>query len=830
MLMVAAALVAPVGAHASGAPIRAVGFLDRRGGLASIAANGNVVIDHEARRIYQAVISDETTLYEYDLDTLAELRAARLPGFLAAQTTSGPVEWLWSLDAPNDRLFAFHAGLPSPDSRLEDHPLLVVDLTTMKASEPRFLWPAADRAPIAVTYDAPSDRLYVMTRIKLDVVGYGVFALEERATDGRLIWEHQLPACFGAMDHQYPPTLARSLIDRSAIYLNCYNARNIQAQVVRVRLGADGSPNTEEIYPAVPGALSTVFDPGSDRMFFLTTNSGAGRGAWVFDGRRSSFIGVIATGDDREGASDYSIGLDPLTGRLYMQTPAGFVVADARRTPLPAGLLFRGFAGFGTGMIKVDPLTRRAFVLDPNSVNSVGQASRYVILRDAIPRSSDPPLGDPDALTTDITERAGVTASNISGAARAFGFRSLTTGGAQKAAWNAALGLFEPESLFSGAVIDALNSLPIDQRNRDLYAARVRSVTLTGDAADAAATAGDADAGTEKDFTDRSLAWPLPATECHDAGTKPDTTTGIAGTSGTSCDARAASVVASAGLPGVEVGGVVAKAVSAWTSINRDPARGLVARSIGLARDVSILGRVRIGEIRTESEAWAHGRPKTAGARFVRTIADVRIDAEGDGTDEFRCDVCDPTGVRDAVNRALAGQAAIEFPEPDPAYYPDGSKGGYQAVVEKFRFRAYAERALNDDESPEVAGMQIVVFADARAGRSRQIVQLAAVQAEAHYGIFRLAGEGSTVKRPGEVIVVPSVGPLPTIAPGAPSVDRGARPRVIHGVERIVERIATGVGVALTSPRHAALLAALWSFFALPAYLMRRRRAFGAIT
>ena len=802
--------------------IRRDGSLDRRGGLSSIAANGNLIVDHAARRAYQAVQDADTMLYEYDLDTLRETRSLVLPKILAAQTSAGPTEWMWALDAEHRRLFTFHKGLPDQQTRLEDHPLLTVDLDTMTLTDQVPMWPASDRTPIGMSYHAPSDRLYLLTRVKIDLLGRGVFILEERTPDGTLVWERQLNACFAARDHQYPPTVARSVLQPAHIYLNCYGPREIESRVLRVVLGDDGRPAREEFFAAVPGPLSTAFDPGSDRMFFLTINGGAGRGAWVFDGLRSSFVGVIASGDPRLGASDYSMGVDPTTGRIYLQTPAGFLVADARRTPLPAGLIFRDLAGFGTGSIQVDPVRRTVFVPDPASMNEVGQPQRYLVLRDGISVSQDPVRGDPDALTVDVAERDGVTDVNVSGGARAYAARVLQTGGVQKAAWNIALGLFAPQDLFGGAVWNTLLTAPVDQRNRDVSLARVRGVSLTNDAADAVAIAADADLGTQRDLEDNGPGWPFTSTECHDAG-EPASATG-AGT-GASCDAASQTVIASAAAATLD-GVVRARDLSAWASVVRDPERGLVARSVAEATSIRIAERVWIGSLRAEAETWARGRPGTAGARFERTLTDVRIDADGDGDIDARCDVCDASSIAPQINEALAGQAAVEFPEPDRAWFPDGSPGGFQAVVEKGRFRAFAERALNDDDAAEVVGMQVSVFQDGRAGRTRYIAQLAGVQAESHYGIFLLPTTEEQPPTP-RTTRPPAAAPRPPSAPG-PVIDDPAGVPARYTYETLTERVAVGVGVFVSSPREATMLALLWGFLLLPAYLLWRRRVAGS--
>lgn len=825
-LLVAFALAMPPAALASSEQgIRQAGYLDRHAGPSGQMASGNILIHSGDRRAYQVVLGEQQILYEYDLDTLSILRTRTLPRVQAAETSMGTTEWLAALDDRGDRVFMFERLVDVG----EDYRLFALDLRTLGTSQPRSLWPLGTRLPLAISYHAPSDRLYILSRnIVGGLQGRGVFFVEERTPEGEQVWEYPLAACYAALDHQYPPTVARSLLRPEFIYLNCYNSGTVQGLVVRITLGADGRPEGEDVFPAVPGGLSTMFDYGSDRMFFLTTISGAGRGAWVFDGLRSTFLGVIATGDDRPGKFAYSMGLDPRTGRLYMQTAAGFLVADARRTPLPSGLLFRHLAAPGVGSIQVDPLTRRVFVPDFTTAKD-GLPQRYVILEDNVPLSSDPVPGNPDSLTAGVSEQAGVTAVNFSGGARAFAARMLTTGGIQKGAWNAALGSFSPENL--PALWEGIQALPVDGGNRDLYLARVKDVSLTNTSADAAASAGDADAGTLRDLEKAGVKDSFPYSECHaGAGSGASAPATSAGSSA-SCDTEKATVVASSGSAYRQAQNDLSVSVEsafALGSVRREADRGLVSRAMATVTGITLFDRAWIGEFTTEAEAWAGGRPGTAGARFGRTISDVRVDSDGDGKLEPVCgDPCSLRVAADAVGRALAGQAAVEFPDPDPAYYPKGSPGGYQAIVQKGTFRSFAERALNDDDAAEVAGMQVVVYSDGRAGRTRQVIQIAGVQVEAHYGIYLLptsklpqTGGGEDSAAPTAVLSGGFEQPAGVFAPEtAPSA------RTV--IERVVRRIAEGFALFLSDPREGGLLAVLWSFLALPAYLLYRRRLIG---
>lgn len=819
---VAATIVVLAG---SGAPashgLHAVGELDRPDGGLSIKANGELIIDAAARRAYRAVFFLGTTITELDLDTLEPLRSVELPDFQAAFTTAGETHWLWDLDEPGRRIFSV-VRANAFGGRTYSVAALDLDTFTYEGTPP--LYPVVRRFPLAMSHHAGSDRLYLLSKIEAEVFGRDLLFVEERLADGTLVWEQPLPMCMGSRDHTRAPVVARSELVPSLLYLNCYSLNSVQSQVVRITLGADGRPEATEVFPAVPKAVSAMFDPGSDRIFFLTTNSNAGRGAWVFDGLQGKFLGVIASGDSRRGATDYSMGLDPATGRLYIQTPVGMLVSDARRTPLGAGLLFREYAGPGFVPIHVDPATKRVFAPDPASLNAVSQPQRYLILRDDIPLSQDPVVPDPDANTVDAVEAEGVTGVTFAGEASAFAARSLTTGGIRRAAWNLTIPFVAPENL--QGLWDTLQAAPISNGNRDLVAARVPGVALTSGAADAAAAGATADDATRKDLEDRGLAWPFPRAECHDAGDEP----GEASSTGARAECRAeegaAEAFASAAGFSDAGGAVTAAALFAEGSVVRDAEEGTVAHATAAVRELDLFGRVRIGEVRAEARTRAYGRPGTAGASYVRSVADAWVDEDGDGEPELTCDVCDPAEVAESANRALTGIARISMPAPDPASHPEGSPGGYQAVVKRDTFDHYSARSMNDDAALEVPGIEIVIFSDGRAGRSRHVVQLAGVLAASRYGIFLLPQD----TEPPPVVTVPPLPPPPpppppppaAPVPAPPPLDAGGEPREIVISER--HEVREGWRIALFDPREGALLGALWLFFLTPAALVARRR------
>ncbi|MHB8511152.1 MAG: hypothetical protein ACYDCC_03130 [Actinomycetota bacterium] len=818
--LIVSLLALPAGADGS---IARVGYLDRHDYQLGIGASGDIIVDEQTGRAYQAIATPSdppTILMEYALPSTHPIRQIGMPSLAAASTAQGAMQWLWTIDSMHQRLFLIVNELDST-TRSPRYLLETVDLKSMTASTPVSMWPNGDRRPASISYDPGSDRLYVMSSLTVGTPdSRSVFFVNEFQTSGAQDWEHPLPECYGNTDDQFAPVTVRSELQRSFIYLNCYNANLIQSVVVRVHLDSNGQPNptADEVFPGLPGALSAQFDRGSDRMFFLTTNSGAGRGAWVFDGLRSSFLGIIATGDDRPGANSYGMGVDESTGRLYMQTPVGLLVADARRTPLPGGLLFSQFAGDGIGSIVADPVHHLVFVRDPSS--RVGsQSERYVVYKDSIPLTVDPPAGTPDSLTTNVEEQAGKTAVNYSAGGSAFAFRALTTGGVQRAAWNIAIGIVDPQS---SSLWTQVQNLPIDQGDRDLYAARVRSVALSNDAASASAIASDADPATLRDLSNNNETWPVDGASCVDDSGTPSKQSGTQNTSSATCDKAHTTVLANAGAQSLSNSTISVGAMFANVSAVRDSNLGTVVTSMATVHDISIGSQAFIGSLTTIASTYAHGRPGTARSSFDRIFSDVRVGS-------YRCGQCDPSVVQPLLQKALGGQASVSFPAPDPTYV-NGSHGGYQAVVERDIYQSYADRALNDDNSIEVPGMEIVYYSDARAGRTREVVQLAGVEADSHYGIYLLPSSQNHIL---DTIIAPRTIELPptTTIVTKPSFSVVGKRRTTHHptsiLQRIIEEVAGGLGVHLESPLQALMSAALWIMLLLPFHLLWRRRLIG---
>lgn len=640
--------------------------------------------------------------------------------------------------------------------------------------------------------------------------------------------------------------------------------------------------------PTLPNDLVPILDADGGRLLLLTAGAANGNAVWVFDIARDRFFGVIASGvavADGVATTTYA-GLDAARGRAYLLTGGDVLVADARHDPLPAGLGFRvveGMPAQGTGpYVAVAPKLRRLFV----PVRNKG----FLAIDDTVVEPVDPPTPDPDRGTADIAEQPGRTGSVHSGVATAFGAHILNTGGVPRAVDNA-----DPlcYTLASAAVKDARGRCLADQvltaGNREAFLAPtvVEATSETGATAFAAGSAfASKDTATDADFrrlggcmadlmAERSGAAapaqytstcgatplaslrtgtrgtdgrgaPVPGAVCESfvgAPAKTDERTAAAGGQslggqgrGTvACDgtARRASGSASSavlalpetGEPTIAVGRSTSAATTTLT------AEGVVTTVTATATDVLVAG-ITIGRVETSVTTKAHGRTGTTKVSFSRRITDVN----GPG---IACASCDPAAVVSAVNAALGQRVRASLPDVTQTASPKG----YQALVLKDPQLRDSDRALNDDDTFTVAGLQVVLFNDGRFGRSRVVVHLAGVQAESRYGIFVLPDATDGVDAAGGPDLLPAVD-VPGGSVDVPSVTVGVDPVPVaadtsiagqlapvvanlasgNPAKAAVEAVKVGTRLIVSHPREFALLLTMWSLLAAPAYLGLRRR------
>jgi hypothetical protein len=742
-----------------------------------------------------------------------------------------------------------------------------------------------------ISYDAQRDDLYLVGfdyAADLTIVpapngmDHSTHLHKVSPTDGSLLWSVNLsPPCVDVLNQGSPHGDGQLGRYGDALYVSCQsrvvspnsivnNQASAQSIVVRVQLNQQGKPEvnaagfpvdasgapTFAATPTLGGSVSPTFDAGGGFFLLTTEDTGNGFGTYIFNVATQLFTGVVAIGGSTSDYSVTSVGQNSDTGRLYMRSRHGLVYSDIRHVPVPAGEVDADLNDAKptptTWPITVDPVNHLVYIPD-------NATSSFIVIQDTIPPTPDVARSNPDLATTDVAETPGQTAVNFSGSANAFGAYLLSEGGPNRFINNS-------DAFCTGGVeqnspaAKCFGDMATNPGDRVWFMGHVVQASVTNEGANAIAAPVDlTDAATYRDMTtyglsglpknlaDNGVAWPGGRTTCQDfgGGSPPGRISTLAGTADTSCKQAQALVAASGTVDGTTALSQFASAAGLGVHISsyhsdvqssRDAKLGLVTTAKATATGISIdlpggAGRVSIGEVDTTATTQAHGRPGTATGTFTRTIAGVN--APG-----YSCKAaCDPQQVISALNQALSGLgilAVFSLPGPDMSQGSTfGSPGGYQAVISKDSAQRTSDLTVNDDTTDVVAGLQLTYYSDNAAGRSREILQLAGVHAEAHYGIYQLSAPG-----PRDVVnPIPPVGTSPSDTgttsgdrPFGPPVTkppvippRGGGPRTL--IERITQALQQLWQLLVSDPKHAAELAALWGLLLTPLYLAIRRRA-----
>lgn len=879
------AVMLPASASRTQAGIETVDRLHTRAPDVTSALEGQLVTDVAGRRLYEvrpdSQAFSEVVVDAYDLDTLDHLGSAAVDDGVRQGALAVPV------DEVRHRLFVTYFRYPlliSPEPWMA-----VVDGRTLEVTSRHSLTDVLRGGQIfAMSYFAPEDKLYILGEMVSPLVSPGDSAsnttvlVQWDVSSGSVDWSYPVPSCQRPLgtnvSNGIPGPLGRS-IERPVVYFACtvntpvanYRFPGTPA-VVRVTIlpGADQAQSnafTTQAFPIGGEFYAGLYDSGSDRVFLVNKAFGA-EGATAFDGRRGVFLGTIAL--DRAPAQ---LGLDPDTGRLAFVdggARGGLTVADGRATPLPQGLFFSTVRSGRGGIMQIDPPTRRYFMkFWPGDLDlrRTEEKPYYEVLRDEVTTPEPPASPDPDRNTADIDEDPGVTGVNFAVGAQAFGARSLSVGGLGAVQDNL-IGIelgFSIRQRLSG--LDRL--LPVHPEtgdpfwpspgDRDVFFARVEKAFLSAGEASAKAIAVDRDPNTDGDLfslsnpsgpnpdpsdpdltgdpqnlnpTGAQVALPWGPGECVDFRGEPaeDTRQEAGGRVAVSCDQGAERVEASAEHRSPDAGGVSVYASFADARTWRERDRGGVSSASAEAWGIRVGPVLWVSRVATAAEAQARGRPGTAEGAFARVVEGMRVADPRDGRTLFACSTADDCRDRlddavRAVDLATAGRVRIAFPEPDTTAIK-GTPGGFEALVRKDADDFLEEKATNNDERFEVPGMVVTLFNDNHS-RSRQVYQFAAVEAEAHYGIFRLPGgasdPGAIAPLPADVLsvaVAPRTQAPPAFDP-APGDGGGAQ---VDEFRTVVERFVDGLRLALTTPGGFLVALTVWGFFAAPVYLLLRRR------
>lgn len=831
------------------------------------SSGGQVVeIDPIGQRMYYLYSSradgSATYLIEYDIRPaiprkLREIRIAapnELPTALSPYTTS--------LDKKRNRLF-----IMAP-TQIGVNQVLVVNLKrfeledswNVSAAVPGFL-------PYGMTFSPEDDRLYlvgdlsqsvVLGQVVGKVVGPGTAVLALDGDSGERAWVRPTPECQQVLDSYRVGALVARSEKLPYLYIPCVTGGSgaggtYPGQAGLLQLTIDKQAGQDqafqfplEFFP-ISGAYSrgdgadglAAYDQGSDR-FYLQSLAISTPGTWVFDGRRSAWVGFIAAPDNN---NDW-LGLNEGSGHYYVGSgkDGGYLqVVDGRATPVPQG---RVTGLKADGFIVADPGSRRLFV--PQGVGGA-----YDIIIDHTPEAVPLRPLDYDELTSDIEEGPKTTTS-FSGGVNGYGARAVLIGG-------------------YGGIVNILGN-PVQigdlrQGDRGFTAARVPAIDLRQIGASATAQAAIVDTNTEGELQDQQREWPWGPASCLDGSGKrieqgSDTS---GGTVFVACDLAKQTVTASSYFGPLSSGGVSVGASSFETKAWRDLKKGVMTESVASADGVTLTspnGTVSIDRVEATATTAAHGRPGSTKAVWKRVLSGVEIrekSEDGDtvtrigecssSVDEDNCEV-----VVDAINDALQTRMRVDLYEPEVVETPKGAFAGVQQGNADFYHSrtVYNQGATFAAEgaSRAIPALQVTVFNDS-VERSRLVVQLAALQANSIYTISAPVPPPPVDPPPppvetdlepplpkADTTSIPDVGTSGISSPPQLPPTKGAAVKPVSGggSEPVAAEVDDAIPVAQGpvegvlamlrhSPAEALLFAGVWLLFGGAGWAVYRRRA-----
>jgi hypothetical protein len=726
------------------------------------------------------------------------------------------------------------------------------DLATFRADEPIDVTTAVPGFTGAgMTYSPADDRLYLIGTISAaGVIAAGIDAFFARppvgtpvavvaleAASGALAWIRPVPQCIHLLaDSGSGSAFIGRSSQRNALYFFCTSggaadsANGVSSLpgfngLVRVSIspGANQQDVVDfpvELFPVSgsftnsTGAAQVGLDHPSDRVFIQSV-SPTTPGAWTFDGAISAWVGLIAAPNGR----DLSLGINERTGHYYIGSTifgldSGYlVVSNARMTPPPQGDVF-DFPINGSPI--ADAGSRRIFVpFQPKE-----EKTFIAVLED---RTSDPEAPEPvdyDDLTLDIAEGPGTFATYAS-SLNGFGTRAFLVGGIGGASSSVSLEDVSYLEDLKRTLQETFHSpVPaLSPGDRGIYLGRVASVDLRDSGATASAQAAALDTLTDSDLTNSRdfvattpaapsselLRWPYPAASCLDGSGKgeSDDRPGTGGRSTANCDLAASSSDASSSFHPLTIGPLMIGSSSFTGSSRRDKILGAITESTSIARGIELslegIGSLSIGRVTAISRTVAHGRPGTARVEYTRRIQDVTVtDASGEET--FSCQAtCEPEAVADAVNETLGVKIRMDVPPAELIATPRGAFAGVEKSYRDF----IGGQAQNNDSSRALPALQLTINNDS-SGKSRLLVQLAAIQANSTYGISLLPALGGEDVPPSIILPAPPLVGVP-LPPNPPAValPPGTRPSSLRGLR--------GAFLLARSPRDAVVVGLIFA-------------------
>lgn len=753
---------------------------------------------------------------------------------------------------PRRRLLIYAERLPPPVNNGVTHTPAVTNVVGLglRGGSVRVLFRAATRFSVvervaALSLDDTGNDLLLLASlergasvpdvtpsVRLDRLS--VDALLRGTAGARWTRPYQLPAsrCATMLNRAQPTAL---LVVGARAYFGCGPAATQYDQT------AAGSPGvvalagvTQRAVPAIadafypmPGAVGdgvTVADRLTRRLVIVSTLTG-GYIMRVFDTDHSRYVGAIKGDSNPAGFTT-----DAATGRLYF-AGTGTGNGTLGRADLAALVPTQGEtqADPFRGVLSAAPYPRRMtfdaagrrLYLPRRDISRSPAAYSIAVVRDDLPRYVEPPVSDPDANALDTVERPGLTDSNRSATARAFGADYQVVGG------------------FTNLVQNTAGDTGSTLRpgTRSLRQAYVKQASLGNDGSAALAVSAEEDRATDADRAGANAgATFVPPALCADFGSTPTVRPVVVASAQVSCDLAKQQTVAAAsytaedgvllttrggGLPvpaPVQVG-----RSSALVQMKRLGGSGPVAVNVtATAENVSVLGLVSFAKVSSTVAVATHGRSGTATAATpVVTVSGAEIGGKPACATPCSTDVLQAT-----LNKALAGRAYVAFP---PAMVTRSKRGAFVSVTQDPWY--HAERVLDYDKADDdyaVPAMTILVYLD-RSAKSRLVVDLAAVTADAAYRIYaldRFTGGPPAAAGPAGSLLPPSG--LVAPPPGAPGLVGGGTPADVAAgsapQQGLMGEVAARLRLALRSPASALPLLLIWALLGLPEYLAARRR------
>lgn len=798
--------------------------------------------------LYQRFVDPFPTLAIYDL-------TPTVPTFLRKITLSDDLEVfgsaLVSLDESRRRLYV--VGNRVHGSGLGS--LLSVDLVNgTQRLQPLPFYPEG------LTYSAEDDRIYLVGESVPTIFASNFTGMRPAVvtllgsvdpSDLLPVWIVPVPKCqqpmFAAFDDAGAPIYRSVGLRERYLFFPCVRTRAAPrvSAMVRVMMSggdslADAIRYPVDVFPIsggyfqppdvfvlpLQGVFSTArFEPSSNRIFLLS-RAAHSHGAWVFDGRTSTWSGFIATPGSWGVA-----GISPFNCHIYLSEAVeggGLLVADGCATPVPQGSVF--------------PLSFRSILGDPDSNRFFGRVSektlgisqrtdwnsfRWAIYLDDSPSEQPAPQVDWDAQTVDVHEGDG-TASSFAGGSTAFGSRIHLVGG---------LGGIKTQV----AIVDVQpQDAGINPGDRDVYFGRISRLDLrdTGSSATAQAVAADSGTFNEWDTRPRTVAracnegnvragtstevcpavdpasqavsdaalkpWPWSPAVCLVADQQAPDLDGEArgqygdqdapGDAKVHCSLREQETHADAVAKAYEDDArqlTVAKSWSHAESHRRDDGT-LETIVTAAAESVEIhtpVGDVSIGEVWSQATTAAHGRPKTASARWERHLSGIVISRSGELPQRLGDCVDDACQVQlFEINRQLGEFMRLDMPEAERTATPRGAFAGVQKTLVDY---LQGVTVYNDD-ARAVPALQVTLYAD-REQALRFVAQFAAVESTSIYTISKIAETPLLSATPTTATILPSTEAASSagIQPdevAQPRSARGTVPRLVADVFAFIVR------------------------------------------